>query len=122
MCPMFQEIPRGELHPCLEAKKPENKVKNRYISILPCKSYLYTKNDTFEFSFQILFKTGKMIWFFMLKKRYFIYFYITIYFVADDHSLVVLRITNEDGGYINANYIKVRIAWKANTWCIFVEL
>ena len=46
----------------------------------------------------------------MLKKRYFIYFYITIYFVADDHSLVVLRITNEDGGYINANYIKVRIA------------
>ncbi|XP_078329583.1 receptor-type tyrosine-protein phosphatase alpha-like [Crassostrea virginica] len=31
----YNEIPRGELHPCLEAKKPENKVKNRYISILP---------------------------------------------------------------------------------------
>lgn len=58
---MFQEIPRGELHPCLEAKKQENKVKNRYISILPCNSFLYTKNDTFEYSFQILFKAGTMI-------------------------------------------------------------
>ena len=56
------------------------------------------------------------------KKRYFIYLYITIYFIADDHSRVVLGTMNEDAGYINANYIKVRIAWKANTWCLFVEL
>lgn len=32
----WQEIPRGELHLCTEAKKPENKVKNRYITIFPC--------------------------------------------------------------------------------------
>nr|XP_022311639.1 receptor-type tyrosine-protein phosphatase alpha-like [Crassostrea virginica] len=31
----YNEIPRGELHPCLEAKKPENKVKNRYSTIYP---------------------------------------------------------------------------------------
>ncbi|XP_078329579.1 receptor-type tyrosine-protein phosphatase epsilon-like [Crassostrea virginica] len=31
----YNEIPRGELHPCLEAKKPENKVKNRYTTIYP---------------------------------------------------------------------------------------
>ena len=43
-------------------------------------------------------------------KRHFIYFYITIYFIADDHSRVVLGTINEDAGYINANYIKVRIA------------
>lgn len=32
----WQDIPRGELHPCTEAKKPENKVKNRYTTIFPC--------------------------------------------------------------------------------------
>nr|XP_022311632.1 receptor-type tyrosine-protein phosphatase epsilon-like [Crassostrea virginica] len=31
----YNEIPRGELHPCLEAKKSENKVKNRYTTIYP---------------------------------------------------------------------------------------
>ncbi|XP_078330682.1 receptor-type tyrosine-protein phosphatase epsilon-like [Crassostrea virginica] len=31
----YNEIPRGELYPCLEAKKPENKVKNRYTTIYP---------------------------------------------------------------------------------------
>ncbi|XP_078329582.1 receptor-type tyrosine-protein phosphatase epsilon-like [Crassostrea virginica] len=31
----YNDIPRGELHPCLEAKKPENKVKNRYTTIYP---------------------------------------------------------------------------------------
>nr|XP_022311625.1 receptor-type tyrosine-protein phosphatase epsilon-like isoform X1 [Crassostrea virginica] len=31
----YNEIPRGELSPCLEAKKPENKVKNRYTTIHP---------------------------------------------------------------------------------------
>lgn len=32
----WQDIPRGELHPCTEAKRPENKVKNRYTTIFPC--------------------------------------------------------------------------------------
>lgn len=32
----WQEIPRGELHLCTEAKKPENKAKNRYTTIFPC--------------------------------------------------------------------------------------
>ncbi|XP_052694681.1 receptor-type tyrosine-protein phosphatase epsilon-like [Crassostrea angulata] len=31
----YQDIPRGELHPCTEAKNPENKVKNRYTTIFP---------------------------------------------------------------------------------------
>ena len=44
------------------------------------------------------------------KKRHFIYLYITIYFIADDHSRVVLRTMKDDGGYINANFINVRIA------------
>nr|XP_022305530.1 receptor-type tyrosine-protein phosphatase epsilon-like isoform X2 [Crassostrea virginica] len=29
----YNDIPRGELYPCLEGKKPENKVKNRYVTI-----------------------------------------------------------------------------------------
>nr|XP_022305535.1 receptor-type tyrosine-protein phosphatase alpha-like isoform X2 [Crassostrea virginica] len=29
----YNDIPRGELCPCLEGKKPENKVKNRYVTI-----------------------------------------------------------------------------------------
>lgn len=29
-------LPRGELHPCIEGKRPENKVKNRYTTIFPC--------------------------------------------------------------------------------------
>ena len=33
----LQDIPRGELYPCLEGKKPENKVKNRYVTIFSCK-------------------------------------------------------------------------------------
>ena len=33
-----KDIPRGELHPCLEGKKPENKAKNRYTTIFPCMS------------------------------------------------------------------------------------
>uniref|UniRef100_A0A8W8NVL1 Tyrosine-protein phosphatase domain-containing protein n=1 Tax=Magallana gigas TaxID=29159 RepID=A0A8W8NVL1_MAGGI len=32
----YHDIPRGELHPCVEGKKPENKVKNRYTTIFPC--------------------------------------------------------------------------------------
>lgn len=32
----WQEIPRGELHLCTEAKKPEYKAKNRYTTIFPC--------------------------------------------------------------------------------------
>lgn len=32
----LQDIPRGELHLCVEGKKPENKVKNRYTTIFPC--------------------------------------------------------------------------------------
>lgn len=32
----WKDIPRGELHQSLEAKKPENKVKNRYTTIYPC--------------------------------------------------------------------------------------
>lgn len=32
----LQDIPRGELHPCLEGKKPKNKVKNRYTTTYPC--------------------------------------------------------------------------------------
>lgn len=32
----YHDIPRGELHPCTEAKKPENKAKNRYTTIYPC--------------------------------------------------------------------------------------
>ncbi|XP_065941091.1 receptor-type tyrosine-protein phosphatase epsilon [Magallana gigas] len=31
----YHNIPRGELHPCLEGKKQENKVKNRYTTIFP---------------------------------------------------------------------------------------
>ncbi|XP_078327528.1 receptor-type tyrosine-protein phosphatase alpha-like [Crassostrea virginica] len=31
----YKDIPRGELHPCLEGKKPENKAKNRYTTICP---------------------------------------------------------------------------------------
>ncbi|XP_065933837.1 receptor-type tyrosine-protein phosphatase epsilon [Magallana gigas] len=31
----YHNIPRGELHPSLEAKKPENKIKNRYTTIYP---------------------------------------------------------------------------------------
>ncbi|XP_056002462.1 receptor-type tyrosine-protein phosphatase alpha-like isoform X2 [Ostrea edulis] len=31
----YHEIPRGELHPCEEAKKPENKPKNRYTTTFP---------------------------------------------------------------------------------------
>nr|XP_034321714.1 receptor-type tyrosine-protein phosphatase alpha-like [Crassostrea gigas] len=31
----YNEIPRGELHLCTEAKRPENKVKNRYTTIFP---------------------------------------------------------------------------------------
>nr|XP_034321702.1 receptor-type tyrosine-protein phosphatase epsilon [Crassostrea gigas] len=31
----YHDIPRGELHPCVEGKKPENKVKNRYTTIFP---------------------------------------------------------------------------------------
>ncbi|XP_065938529.1 multiple epidermal growth factor-like domains protein 10 [Magallana gigas] len=31
----YHDIPRGELHPCTEGKKPENKVKNRYTTIFP---------------------------------------------------------------------------------------
>lgn len=31
-----KDIPRGELHQSLEAKKTENKVKNRYTTIYPC--------------------------------------------------------------------------------------
>nr|XP_022305539.1 receptor-type tyrosine-protein phosphatase alpha-like [Crassostrea virginica] len=31
----YNDIPRGELHPCLEGKKPENKAKNRYTTIFP---------------------------------------------------------------------------------------
>lgn len=33
---ILKEIPRGELYPCLEGKKPENKSKNRYTTIFPC--------------------------------------------------------------------------------------
>ena len=33
-----KDIPRGELHPCLEGKKAENKAKNRYTTIFPCMS------------------------------------------------------------------------------------
>nr|XP_022307522.1 receptor-type tyrosine-protein phosphatase epsilon-like [Crassostrea virginica] len=29
----YNDIPRGDLCPCLEGKKPENKVKNRYVTI-----------------------------------------------------------------------------------------
>nr|XP_034319444.1 receptor-type tyrosine-protein phosphatase alpha-like [Crassostrea gigas] len=32
----YHDTPRGELHPCVEGKKPENKVKNRYTTIFPC--------------------------------------------------------------------------------------
>ncbi|XP_062608469.1 multiple epidermal growth factor-like domains protein 10 [Saccostrea cucullata] len=31
----YHEIPKGELYPCEEAKKPENKAKNRYTSTFP---------------------------------------------------------------------------------------
>nr|XP_022311638.1 receptor-type tyrosine-protein phosphatase epsilon-like [Crassostrea virginica] len=31
----YNEIPRGELYPCLEAKRPEHKTKNRYTSVFP---------------------------------------------------------------------------------------
>lgn len=35
----WKDIPRGELHPCVEGKKQENKVKNRYTTIFPCMYY-----------------------------------------------------------------------------------
>lgn len=37
-----KDIPRGELHPCLEGKNPENKAKNRYTTIFPCMSKILT--------------------------------------------------------------------------------
>lgn len=42
MCSIFQEIPRGEQYPCLEAKRPEHKTKNRYTTIFPCNSLFVT--------------------------------------------------------------------------------
>ena len=47
---IFQEIPRGELYPCLEAKRPENKVKNRYTTIHPC-NFLYFCDAVLHFMF-----------------------------------------------------------------------
>nr|XP_022305063.1 receptor-type tyrosine-protein phosphatase epsilon-like [Crassostrea virginica] len=45
----YNDIPRGEHYPCLEAKKPENKVKNRYTTIYPYDhsrvALGYTKDD-----------------------------------------------------------------------------
>lgn len=32
----IQAIPKGELHPCIEGKRQENKSKNRYTTIFPC--------------------------------------------------------------------------------------
>lgn len=33
----IQSIPKGELHSCIEGKRKENKSKNRYTTIFPCK-------------------------------------------------------------------------------------
>lgn len=33
----MQAIPKGELHSCIEGKRQENKSKNRYTTIFPCK-------------------------------------------------------------------------------------
>lgn len=51
----WQEIPRGELHLCTEAKRPENKVKNRYTTIFPCMyiTLIHTKN-TIHPNFRII--------------------------------------------------------------------
>lgn len=38
---LSQDIPRGELHGSLEAKKTDNKVKNRYTTIYPCMYYTF---------------------------------------------------------------------------------
>lgn len=33
----IQAIPKGELHSCIEGKRHDNKSKNRYTTIFPCK-------------------------------------------------------------------------------------
>ena len=52
MCLIFQEIPRGELYPCLEARRPEHKTKNRYTTIFPCNSLSISDNGPLSIHFK----------------------------------------------------------------------
>lgn len=50
----IQAIQKGELHSCIEGKKQENKSKNRYTTIFPCKfDWWFTDKHSFLISHMI---------------------------------------------------------------------
>lgn len=71
----------------MEAKKQDNKVKNRYTTIYPCMYY-----TIFPIRLHAIQNSTQNLFF------------------LDDHSRIVLEtFTAGEGDYINANYIEVRI-------------
>lgn len=57
----WQDIPRGELHKSLEAKKTDNKVKNRYTTIYPCMYYTCYPEICIQFQIFIQYSIFKFL-------------------------------------------------------------
>lgn len=92
----MQAIPKGELHSCIEGKRQENKSKNRYTTIFPCKFHWWPidKDSNPRDSNTCIVKVCQLFDYLLF---------------TDDHSRVVLHTSTTESGYINANYIEVSL-------------